>query len=169
MYETESGQLVINMKQPKNRNYFLIAIDQRRKNISIFNKIILLQGMIYLHESPVKYHGALHTGNCLVDSRWVVKLADFGLREFKKGAEDLCLKDPNKIREKCYGMYPIPLLRLYKICCYASYILEYVISWRFQPFNFSSITMSTQYLYNETLSMPKVSVSPEFPTNEYLI
>lgn len=61
--------------------------------------------MIYLHESPIRYHGALHTGNCLVDSRWVVKLSDFGLREFKKGAEDPSLKDPNKIREKCYSMY----------------------------------------------------------------
>lgn len=63
------------------------------------------QGMIYLHESPVKFHGALHTANCLVDSRWVVKLTDFGLREFKKGAEDHSLKDPAKIREKCFSEY----------------------------------------------------------------
>lgn len=61
--------------------------------------------MIYLHESPLRYHGALHTGNCLVDSRWVVKLSDFGLREFKKGEEDPCLKDTNKIRERCYSRY----------------------------------------------------------------
>lgn len=59
--------------------------------------------MIYLHDSPIRFHGALHTANCLVDSRWVVKLSDFGLREFKKGAEEQSLKDPNKIREKCYG------------------------------------------------------------------
>lgn len=43
--------------------------------------------MIYLHESVVKFHGSLTTSNCLVDSRWVVKLADFGLHEFKRDAE----------------------------------------------------------------------------------
>lgn len=48
----------------------------------------IIRGMIYLHESPLKYHGSLCTSNCLVDSRWVVKLSDFGLLTFKKGAED---------------------------------------------------------------------------------
>lgn len=57
--------------------------------------------MIYLHDSPVRFHGALHTGNCLVDSRWVVKLTDFGLREFKKGEENISLKDTSKVVEKC--------------------------------------------------------------------
>lgn len=61
--------------------------------------------MIYLHDSPVRFHGSLHTGNCLVDSRWVVKLADFGLREFKRGAEDSTLKDPAKVLEKCRSEY----------------------------------------------------------------
>lgn len=48
----------------------------------------IIRGMIYLHESPLKYHGSLCTSNCLIDSRWVVKLSDFGLQAFKKGAED---------------------------------------------------------------------------------
>ena len=43
--------------------------------------------MIYLHESIIKYHGSLSTSNCLVDSRWVVKLTDFGLHEFKNGCD----------------------------------------------------------------------------------
>lgn len=60
--------------------------------------------MIYLHESPIRFHGALHTGNCLVDSRWVVKITDFGLHEFKRDAEDPMLQDPSKIEERCYSM-----------------------------------------------------------------
>ncbi|XP_044753135.1 guanylate cyclase 32E-like [Coccinella septempunctata] len=61
----------------------------------------ILRGVIYLHESPIRFHGSLHTGNCLVDSRWVVKLTDFGLKEFKRGIsqEDL-FKDPTKTKEK---------------------------------------------------------------------
>lgn len=57
------------------------------------------QGMIYLHESVIKFHGSLSTSNCLVDSRWVVKLADFGLHEFKKDAE--C--EPCDVMKKYHG------------------------------------------------------------------
>ncbi|KAI5694949.1 hypothetical protein M8J75_008129 [Diaphorina citri] len=47
----------------------------------------ILRGMLYLHDSALRYHGNLKASNCLVDSRWVVKLADFGLTEFKRDAE----------------------------------------------------------------------------------
>ncbi|XP_014210339.1 guanylate cyclase 32E [Copidosoma floridanum] len=47
----------------------------------------IVRGMTFLHESVIKFHGSLSTSNCLVDSRWVVKLADFGLHEFKRDAE----------------------------------------------------------------------------------
>ncbi|KAJ8923609.1 hypothetical protein NQ315_010188, partial [Exocentrus adspersus] len=39
----------------------------------------LVRGMHYLHRSPIKSHGALKSSNCLVDSRFVLKIADFGL------------------------------------------------------------------------------------------
>lgn len=63
----------------------------------------IIRGMIYLHESPLKYHGSLCTSNCLIDSRWVVKLSDFGLQAFKKGAED----PPNQqtMAAKCQSKY----------------------------------------------------------------
>ena len=38
--------------------------------------------MIYLHVSPIMFHGKLRSSNCLVDSRWVVQIADFGLDQF---------------------------------------------------------------------------------------
>ena len=41
------------------------------------------QGMSYIHSSAVVFHGDLKSSNCLVDSRWVVKISDFGLTEFK--------------------------------------------------------------------------------------
>ncbi|RWS09764.1 guanylate cyclase 32E-like protein, partial [Dinothrombium tinctorium] len=48
-----------------------------------------LEGMIYLHDSAFVSHGRLKSSNCLVDSRWVLQIADFGLHEFKAG-EDIC-------------------------------------------------------------------------------
>lgn len=44
--------------------------------------------MVYLHESEIKSHGKLKSSNCVVDSRWVVKITDFGLTEFLAGTEE---------------------------------------------------------------------------------
>uniref|UniRef100_A0A1I7WMV0 Guanylate cyclase n=1 Tax=Heterorhabditis bacteriophora TaxID=37862 RepID=A0A1I7WMV0_HETBA len=38
------------------------------------------KGVQYIHNSAVKVHGSLFLSNCVVDSYWVVKLTDFGLR-----------------------------------------------------------------------------------------
>jgi len=40
-------------------------------------RVWLFQGLEYLHRSPLKCHGRLKSTNCLVDSRWVVKLSDW--------------------------------------------------------------------------------------------
>lgn len=65
----------------------------------------IIRGMIYLHESPLKYHGSLCTSNCLIDSRWVVKLSDFGLHAFKKGVEDT--PDAQTMASKCLSEFTL--------------------------------------------------------------
>lgn len=40
--------------------------------------------MCYLHMSSIKSHGNLKPTNCLVDSRFVLKITDYGLHEFKR-------------------------------------------------------------------------------------
>ncbi|XP_060537120.1 atrial natriuretic peptide receptor 2-like isoform X2 [Cylas formicarius] len=39
----------------------------------------LVRGMHYMHGTDIKSHGALKSPNCLVDSRFVLKIADFGI------------------------------------------------------------------------------------------
>lgn len=48
---------------------------------------LFYQGMTYIHDSALRSHGNLKSSNCLVDSRWVVKVTDFGLHELKYGAD----------------------------------------------------------------------------------
>ncbi|VVC38134.1 Adenylyl cyclase class-4/guanylyl cyclase,Receptor, ligand binding region,Protein kinase [Cinara cedri] len=84
----------------------------------------IIRGMLYLHDSPLKYHGNLKASNCLVDSRWVLKLTDFGLQEFKKESEefphhflqhDFRLQKDDDVDCKCEGLLYISpeLLRCY--------------------------------------------------------
>jgi len=35
--------------------------------------------MEYIHKSQLKFHGRLKSNNCLLDSRLVVKITDYGL------------------------------------------------------------------------------------------
>ncbi|XP_045214115.2 receptor-type guanylate cyclase Gyc76C-like [Mercenaria mercenaria] len=43
----------------------------------------ILQGMIFLHDSELVYHGNLKSSNCVVNSRWTVQITDFGLLEVR--------------------------------------------------------------------------------------
>lgn len=44
----------------------------------------IVRGMTYLHKnSSISVHGNLKSSNCLVTSRWVVKLSGFGLPEIR--------------------------------------------------------------------------------------
>ncbi|XP_041349917.1 atrial natriuretic peptide receptor 1-like isoform X1 [Gigantopelta aegis] len=43
----------------------------------------IVRGMAYLHSSEIHSHGNLKSTNCVVDSRFVVKVTDFGLHYFR--------------------------------------------------------------------------------------
>ncbi|XP_078664612.1 atrial natriuretic peptide receptor 1-like [Branchiostoma floridae x Branchiostoma belcheri] len=48
----------------------------------------IVKGMSYLHASFLKSHGQLCSSNCVVDSRFVLKVTDFGLMSLRKRNTD---------------------------------------------------------------------------------
>ncbi|XP_055934070.1 guanylate cyclase 32E-like [Argiope bruennichi] len=117
-------------------------------NASIIGDIV--RGMTYLHESPLRSHGNLKSSNCLVDSRWVVKISDFGLHELKFGAdtgdnemdfekqcEKLLWKAPELLRDPCS-----PANGTQKGDIYSFGIILYEIISRKGPYGHISMTPS---------------------------
>lgn len=49
--------------------------------------------MKYLHNSPLQYHGSLRSSTCVVDGRFVAKVAGFGLPSF---ADDYVAKSEER-------------------------------------------------------------------------
>ncbi|XP_051011451.1 guanylyl cyclase C isoform X2 [Acomys russatus] len=55
--------------------------------ISVLNDVA--KGMSYLHSSKIEVHGRLKSTNCVVDSRMVVKITDFGCNSILPPKKDL--------------------------------------------------------------------------------
>uniref|UniRef100_A0A3Q3K720 Guanylate cyclase n=1 Tax=Monopterus albus TaxID=43700 RepID=A0A3Q3K720_MONAL len=53
---------------------------------SLINDIV--KGMNYLHNSYIGCHGNLKSSNCVVDSRFVLKITDYGLASFRSSGEN---------------------------------------------------------------------------------
>lgn len=51
-------------------------------------QFLSFQGMVYLHSTDVKSHGSLKSANCVVDGRWVLKITDYGLHQFRANQMD---------------------------------------------------------------------------------
>ncbi|XP_070587430.1 atrial natriuretic peptide receptor 2-like isoform X2 [Erythrolamprus reginae] len=47
----------------------------------------IVKGMAFLHNSIIGYHGSLKSSNCVVDSRFVLKITDYGLASFRQSHE----------------------------------------------------------------------------------
>src|SRR5687767_13174099 len=48
----------------------------------------IIKGMAYIHASEIKSHGNLKSSNCVVDTRFVLKITDFGLHSLRGSREE---------------------------------------------------------------------------------
>lgn len=73
-------------------------------------QILYTQGMCYLNGTSIKTHGSLKSSNCLIDSRWVLKISGFGLSKFRAGE---VTKDESEFKKYQKLLWTAPeLLRL---------------------------------------------------------
>ncbi|KAL6062085.1 hypothetical protein STEG23_024912 [Scotinomys teguina] len=71
----------------------------------------IVNGMLFLHGSPLRSHGNLKPSNCLVDGRMQVKLSGFGLWEFKYDCTHRLYNQKTTDHSELYWIAP-ELLRL---------------------------------------------------------
>ena len=106
-----------------------------------------LQGIIFLHASEIKSHGKLKSSNCVGvgDSRWVVKITDFGLHEFMEGEMEQTEGEHALYRSKCRSLWnlkninildsenkkklSIKLQRVGNVLCSLIYFFHGVFNW----------------------------------------
>lgn len=63
---------------------------------------IVVQGMIFIHNSPLGCHGNLKSSNCVVTSRWVLQVTDFGLHDLRQCAENDSIGEHQYYRSKIF-------------------------------------------------------------------
>lgn len=56
--------------------------------------------MIYIHDSAICFHGNLKSSNCVVTSRWMLQVTDFGVHELRHCAESESIGEHQYYRSK---------------------------------------------------------------------
>lgn len=61
--------------------------------------------MLYIHNSMLICHGNLKSSNCVVTSRWMLQVTDFGLNEMRHCAENDSIGEHQYYRSKPYFIF----------------------------------------------------------------
>ena len=75
------------------------------KGMQYLHRILhdIVKGMQYLHSTDIRSHGNLKSSNCIIDGRWVLKITDFGLHEFKSKQDTSQNQDQNQYYKSRYS------------------------------------------------------------------
>ncbi|KAK2187599.1 hypothetical protein NP493_160g00023 [Ridgeia piscesae] len=86
---------------------FVKALKMKDFEMKNILRHFIKQGMKYVHSSLLRFHGSLRSVNCVIDSRWVLKVTDYGVNQFYQKCKakrpladkDLLWMAPEHLRE----------------------------------------------------------------------
>uniref|UniRef100_A0A0K0F8E6 Guanylate cyclase n=1 Tax=Strongyloides venezuelensis TaxID=75913 RepID=A0A0K0F8E6_STRVS len=124
----------------------------------------LVKGMNFLHHSEIRSHGRLKPSNCVVDSRFVLKITDYGLNELRAYEEISQEKDDSHEYWKKF-MYTAPeLLRLpnpprggtQKGDVYSFGLIAHEVVYRCGPFYRGDESADPKFIYEQVFKGPAI-------------
>ncbi|XP_052890825.1 receptor-type guanylate cyclase Gyc76C-like isoform X1 [Anopheles moucheti] len=131
----------------------------------------LIKAMIYIHSSALNYHGNLKSSNCVVTSRWMLQVTDFGLHDLRHCAENesigehqhyrnLFWKSPELLRQpNAYGSQ--------KGDVYAFAIILFEIIGRRGPFGYTEL--EPKEIIDRVKALPEPGKEPFRPDIDSVI
>ncbi|KAK2528064.1 atrial natriuretic peptide receptor 2, partial [Columba guinea] len=110
------------------------------------------QGMAYLHHHKM-YHGRLKSRNCVIDDRWVCKIADYGLQSYRK--ED-SPEETNSYQQHLIQVYTAP--EIHSLSDFEPNPMTDVYRWLNFPFPHSYYAIILLEIATRSDPMPKDDV-----------
>ncbi|RMC16548.1 hypothetical protein DUI87_06485 [Hirundo rustica rustica] len=123
---------------------------------SLINDIV--KGMAFLHNSIIGHHGSLKSSNCVVDSRFVLKITDYGLASFRSPSDN---EDTHALYAKKLWTAPellqkghLPTPGMQKADVYSFGIIVQEVALRNGPFYIEGMDLSPK----EALFRPSIDI-----------
>ncbi|XP_061873559.1 atrial natriuretic peptide receptor 2 isoform X3 [Colius striatus] len=129
---------------------------------SLINDIV--KGMAFLHNSIIGHHGSLKSSNCVVDSRFVLKITDYGLASFRSPCDS---EDTHALYAKKLWTAPellqkgrLPTPGMQKADVYSFGIIVQEVALRNGPFYIEGMDLSPKEIVQKVRNSQKPFFRP---------
>ncbi|XP_051660571.1 atrial natriuretic peptide receptor 2 [Manacus candei] len=129
---------------------------------SLINDIV--KGMAFLHNSIIGHHGSLKSSNCVVDSRFVLKITDYGLASFRSPSDN---EDTHALYAKKLWTAPellqkghLPTPGMQKADVYSFGIIVQEVALRNGPFYIEGMDLSPKEIVQKVRNSQKPFFRP---------
>ncbi|KAJ7417768.1 Atrial natriuretic peptide receptor 2 [Willisornis vidua] len=129
---------------------------------SLINDIV--KGMAFLHNSIIGHHGSLKSSNCVVDSRFVLKITDYGLASFRSPSDN---EDTHALYAKKLWTAPellqkghLPTPGMQKADVYSFGIIVQEVALRNGPFYIEGMDLSPKEIVQKVCNSQKPFFRP---------